>query len=480
MTRSWFGKRGRKAIGTTVLTMLLGSSAAAPALAGDDGEASFRSLYRELVEIDTTLSAGDCTAASRAMAARLAAAGYPQADLQILGPAERPREHALIATLHGSAGSTLAPLLLLAHVDVVEARRADWQRDPFKLVEEDGWFYARGASDDKAMAAIFTDAMIRYRREGYRPRRDIKLALTCGEETSEQFNSVSWLLAHQPDALKAALALNEGAGGELDASGRPVSLQIQAGEKVYADFTLEITNNGGHSSRPMADNAIYRLAAALQRLAAYTFPIALNDATRGYFQAQAALVGGTTAADMLAVLNTPPNDAAAARLWAINPGWNSMLRTTCVATQLAAGHAPNALPQRATANVNCRILPGVSVDQVQQDLQRIVADDGIAIRRSEDPVTAAAPPLTPAILAPVREVAARIWPGVPVVPTMTTGATDGRFLNAAGIPTYGLSGLFHDAEGSRAHGLDERIRVRSLMDGRRFLYDVVKRYGSAR
>ena len=297
MTRSWFGKRGRKAIGTTVLTMLLGSGVAAPALAGDDGEAAFRSLYRELVEIDTTLSAGDCTAASRAMAARLAAAGYPQADLQILGPAERPREHALIATLHGSAGSTLAPLLLLAHVDVVEARRADWQRDPFKLVEEDGWFYARGASDDKAMAAIFTDAMIRYRREGYRPRRDIKLALTCGEETSEQFNSVSWLLAHQPDALKAAFALNEGAGGELDASGRPVSLQIQAGEKVYADFTLEITNNGGHSSRPVADNAIYRLAAALQRLAAYTFPIALNDATRGYFQAQAALVGGGRAAD---------------------------------------------------------------------------------------------------------------------------------------------------------------------------------------
>jgi acetylornithine deacetylase/succinyl-diaminopimelate desuccinylase-like protein len=454
------------------------ASAMTTAAAQKPDEAAFHDLYRELVEINTTLSAGDCTAAAKAMSARLVAAGYAAGDLQILGPADHPREHALIATLHGSSPASGA-LLLLAHIDVVEAKREDWVRDPFKLTEEDGWFYARGASDDKAMAAVFTDAMIRFKAEGYKPRRDIKLALTCGEETSDRFNSVRWLLENKPDALKAAFALNEGASGELDAAGKPLSLQIQAGEKVYEDFTLSTTNAGGHSSRPIADNAIYRLAAGLNRLAAYQFPIALNDATRGYFQAQSKLVSPEVAADMQAVLKSPPDADAAARLWAANPGWNSMLRTTCVATQLSGGHAPNALPQRAAANVNCRILPGVAVADVQSTLSSVLADDKITIKPSDEPVVIGPPPpLTPRIMEPVRKIANTIWPGVAIVPTMATGATDGRFLNAAGIPTYGLSGMFHDAEGSHAHGLDERIRVNSLMDGRRFLYEIAKVYGS--
>ena len=466
-------RRAIPALAGAVLTLFAGA-----AHAQGDGEAAFRELYRELVEINTTLSVGDCTAASKAMAARLSAAGFAERDLQILGPADHPREQALIATLHGSSPK-LKALLLLAHVDVVEAKREDWQRDPFKLVEENGWFYARGASDDKAMAAIFTDAMVRFKGQGYKPKRDIKLALTCGEETSEQFNSVRWLLENKPDALKAAFALNEGASGELDAAGKAVALQIQAGEKVYEDFTLEATSSGGHSSRPApGDNAIYRLAAGLSRLAAYQFPLALNDATRGYFQAQAKLVAPEIAADMQAVLKTPPDTNAQARLWAANPMWNSMLRTTCVATQLSGGHAPNALPQRATANVNYRILPGVAVAEVQQTLATVLADEHITIKLSEEPVVIGpAPPLTPQIMAPVNQIAATIWPGVAIVPSMSTGATDGRFLNAAGIPTYGLSGLFHDAEGSHMHGLDERIRVKSLLDGRRFLYEVVKRYG---
>ena len=456
---------------------VLASTMTAAAAQSTD-EAAFRELYRELVEINTTLSAGDCTAAAKAMSARLSAAGYPAGDLQILGPADHPREHALIATLHGSSAKSGA-LLLLAHIDVVEAKREDWVRDPFKLTEEDGWFYARGASDDKAMAAVFTDAMVRFKAEGYKPKRDIKLALTCGEETSDRFNSVRWLLENKPEALKAAFTLNEGASGELDAAGKPQSLQIQAGEKVYEDFTLSTSNSGGHSSRPIPDNAIYHLAAGLNRLAAHQFPIALNDATRGYFQAQSKLVSPEIAADMQAVLKNPPDADAAARLWAASAAWNSMLRTTCVATQLSGGHAPNALPQRATANVNCRMLPGVAVAEVQKTLSSVLADDKIEIRPSAEPVvTGPAPPLTPQIMEPVRRIANTIWPGVAIVPTMATGATDGRFLNAAGIPTYGLSGMFHDAEGSHAHGLDERIRVKSLMDGRRFLYEIAKVYGS--
>lgn len=451
-----------------------GASPAAPAA----DETAFRALYRELVEINTTRSVGSCTRAAQAMQARLLAAGLPAEDARILAPADRPQDGALIAVLRGRERA-LKPLLLLAHIDVVEARREDWQRDPFTLVEEDGWFYARGASDDKAMAAIFTDSLVRYRQAGYVPRRDIKLALTCGEETPDVFNSVKWLMETQPDALAAGFALNEGAGGELR-DGKPLALQIQAGEKVYQDFELSASDVGGHSSRPTRANPITHLAGGLERLGAYRFPIALNPATRGYFEAQAKLSAPAIAADMRAVLANPADEAAAERLWTINPGWNSSLRTTCVVTQIEGGHAPNALPQQARANVNCRILPGVPVEEVRQSIVRVLADDSIKVSaRGEPGMATSVPPLSPKILGPVREVADTIWPGVAIVPTMSTGATDGRFLNAAGIPTYGLSGLFHDAEGSRAHGLNERIRVRSLLDGRRFLHEIVRRYADA-
>jgi acetylornithine deacetylase/succinyl-diaminopimelate desuccinylase-like protein len=459
--------------------LAISSAAATPATAKPAAdEIAFRVLYKQLVEINTTLSTGSCTDAAKAMQARLVEGGLPAADTQVLVPPERPKDGNLIATLKGSDPAAEA-ILLLAHLDVVEAKREDWIRDPFTLVEEDGWFYARGASDDKAMAAVFTDSLIRYTREGFKPRRDIRLALTCGEETSDTFNGVSWLLEQHPETMKAAFAVNEGAGGELDASGKPAALQVQAGEKQYKDFKLETTDVGGHSSRPKKDNPIYALSAALGKIAAYQFPIALNDATRGYFNAQIELAPPAVAADIKAVLRDPPDAAAASRLWSVNPGWNSMLRTTCVATMVDAGHAPNALPQRASANVNCRILPGVPVVAVKNTLSHLVGNDGLAITETGavEP-TASVPPLTDAIMDPVRQVADTIWPGVTIVPTMSTGATDGRFLNAAGTPTYGISGMFHDAEGSRAHGLNERIRVKSLLDGRRFLYELVKLYAN--
>lgn len=459
------------------LGMTMGAaSAATPA---DPTEPAFRALYQELVEINTTRSSGSCTKAAEAMRARLLAAGLPAKDAQILAPADRPQDGALVALLRGRDAS-LKPLLLLAHIDVVEARREDWVRDPFKLVEEGGWFYARGASDDKAMAAAFTDSLVRFRKEGYVPNRGIKLALTCGEETPEIFNSVRWLTTTRPDVLDAGFALNEGAGGELDASGKPATLQVQAGEKVYQDFHLSITDEGGHSSRPKKHNAIVQMSAALARLGAYQFPIAVNEAVRGYFEAQAKQAPPAVAADMRSVLRNPADEAAASRLWDVNPGWNGMLRTTCIATMVEGGHAPNALPQKVTANVNCRILPNVPVTQVQQTIERVLADADIRVAPvGELGQSTVPPPLGADILGPVRAVADGIWPNVAIVPTMSTGATDGRFLNAAGIPTYGVSGMFHDAEGSHAHGLDERIRVQSLLDGRRFLYQLVKRYADA-
>jgi acetylornithine deacetylase/succinyl-diaminopimelate desuccinylase-like protein len=457
---------------------LVATSAAAQAPAPNfPGQAAFRGLYQELVEIDTTALHGSCTQAAEAMAARLKAAGYPDKDIQILAPADRPKDGNLIAVLHGSDAKA-KPLMLLAHIDVVEAKREDWVRDPYKLTEEGGYFYARGASDDKAMAASFTDAMVRFRQEGLKPKRDIKLALTCGEETPDTFNGVSWLLKTHPGVLDAAFALNEGAGGRLDGD-RRVYLGIQAGEKVYQDFTLEVTNPGGHSSRPSKDNAIYRLSAGLSKIGAYDFPAKLNEATRLHFQRMSAIVGGETGAAMTAALASPTPADAVARI-SRDPGYNSMMRTTCVATMVTAGHALNALPQRATANVNCRILPGESVDQVLATLSQVMGDPAIKITTAgERSPVSPAPSLSPAITGPAEQVARELWGPVPLVPAMSTGATDGRFLLAAGVPTYGLSGMFGDADGGGAHGLNERIRVRSLYEGREFLYRVVKLYAGS-
>jgi acetylornithine deacetylase/succinyl-diaminopimelate desuccinylase-like protein len=441
----------------------------------------FRQTYKELVEINTTLSAGSCTQAAQAMGKRLLDAGFPASDVQVIAPTEFPKQGNLIAILKGTANTKRKPILLLAHIDVVEAKREDWERDPFKLVEENGYFYARGTSDDKAMAAVFVDSLVRYRKAGYKPQRDIKLALTCGEETDATFNGVSYLLKNNRALLDAEFSLNEGGRGTLDENGKRLLLGIQIGEKVYQDFRLETTSPGGHSARPSKDNAITRLAAGLIKVGAYDFPIRISEVTREFFKQTAAMSNDPMAQDLKAASQGNPSDEVVARIAAKSALWNAMMRTTCVATQLEGGHAPNALPQRASANVNCRILPGENVEAIRQTLVNVVGDPSISVSLVAEPgPTSPAPPLTPTVLDPAKKVAAKLWPGVPVVPSLSTGATDGRFTNAAGIPTYGLTGMFIDPDGGGVHGLNERIRVRSLYEGREFLYEVVKLYAGGK
>jgi acetylornithine deacetylase/succinyl-diaminopimelate desuccinylase-like protein len=436
-------------------------------------ELAFRDLYKELVETNTTRSSGSCTRAAKRMAARLRDAGFPKRDIYLI-PA--PDDGSLVAIYPGRDDDKRA-ILLLAHLDVVEAKRSDWTRDPFKLVEENGYFYARGAADDKAQAAIWVDTFIRLRAERFQPRRTLKLVLTCGEETSEAFNGARYLATQQRDLIDAEFALNEGAGGRLDERGKPVVLNIQIGEKLTQNFELEVRNAGGHSSRPVKENAIYRLADALIKLRGYDFPFETNEITRGYFRAIAGPTGGAVGAAMKRIASDPADVAAAEIVAAASPTWNGLLRTTCVATTLEAGHARNALPQRATAVVNCRIFPGTSVSQVRERLVKVIGDSKVsvkALRARNEPVVP--PPLNEAVLGPAREVAAEVFPGVPFVPLMGVGATDGAFMTPAGIPTYGLTGIFTDPDGNGVHGLNERIRVKSLMDARRFLYKLVKRY----
>lgn len=438
---------------------------------------AFRDLYKELVEINTTLSVGSCTAAAEAMGARLKAAGYPEADVKVVVADGHPKEGSLVAILHGTDAKS-KPMLLLAHIDVVEANRADWTRDPFKLVEENGYFFGRGTSDDKAQAAIWVDSLIRLKQAGYKPKRDIKMALTCGEE-SEAYNGIEDLVKNHRPLVDAEFALNEGADGLLDEHDKPVVLEVQGGEKVYQDFTLTVTNPGGHSSRPVPANAIYQLSAALDRIGAYGFPPRFNDATRGYFTRMQARVTPEQAAAMKALV-ADINDPAALKAVTADPMWNSMLRTTCVATMVSAGHAPNALPQRATANINCRILPGTPVEEVKAKLAEL-AGDPVAVTLAHEPNTVSPPPpLTPAIMGPIEKQAAKLWPGVPVVPILLTGATDGVHTNAAGIPTYGVSGIFGSSDGDGIHGLNERVRVKSLYEGRDFLYALIKDYAGGK
>jgi acetylornithine deacetylase/succinyl-diaminopimelate desuccinylase-like protein len=438
---------------------------------------AFRALYEELVEINTTLSSGSCTAAADAMAARLRAGGIPAEDIRVVVAPGHEKKGNLVARLRGTDPSAKA-VLLLAHLDVVEANRADWQRDPFTLVEENNFFYGRGAADDKSMAAIFTDSLIRYQKDGFRPRRDIKLALTCGEETSEDFNGVRYLLENHRDLIDAEFALNENGNGLLDENGQRYALLVQAGQKVNQTFQLEVENPGGHSARPRKDNAIYQLAGALVRLSQFDFPADINPATRAYFDGMSKAVKGQAAADMAAVARNPADQEALARL-SRDPFTNGLIRTTCIATMQSAGHASNALPQRATALVDCRIKPGVAIADVQKTLERVIADPGVKVTLWGEPGTASPPPpLTAAILDPVKQVADKLWPGIPVVPTQMSGADDGRYLNAAGIMTYGISGLFRNPDGDGSHGLNERMPVRSLYEGRDFLHEVVKLYAN--
>ncbi len=445
---------------------------AAPAISAD--EAAFRSIYRELVETNTTLSSGSCTLAAERMAARLRAAGYPDADVHLITEPAHPREGNLVAILPGS-DAALPAMLLLAHIDVVEANRADWTRDPFTLIEENGEFYARGSSDDKAQAAVWVDMMVRYRQQNYHPRRTIKMALTCGEETAGAFNGAEYLVNTHRSLIDAAFALNEGAGGLNDASGHHVMLNIQAGEKLPQNYRLEVTNPGGHSSRPVRDNAITRISQALIRVGAHDFPIESNAATLGYFSAMARLTPAPVGPAMATFAANPQDSAAGELIAAANPSWNGILRTTCVATMIEGGHATNALPQRVRANINCRIFPGTSVEAVRQALVDMVADPQVTVTTLETRSAASAPPpLTDAIMRPARAAAQRIFPGVPLVPLMAAGGTDGAFLTPGGIPTYGISGFFVRMEGTNAHGLNEHMPVQSLMDGRRYMDALVR------
>ncbi len=459
--------------GLVLAALMLVSPLTAGAQTRTGDEQAFLDVYRELVEINTTDSVGDNTRAAEAMAARLRAAGFPAADVQVLAP--HPKKGNLVARLRG--GGTGKPLLLLAHLDVVEARREDWSFDPFTLLEKDGYFYGRGSSDDKAMAAIFVDTFIRLKREGFTPTRDLILALTADEElgASSKYNGVRWLLANHRALIEAGMVLNEGGGGELR-GGRHLVNRLQTSEKVPLSYRLEVTNRGGHSSRPTKDNAIYQLAEGLVRLSTFEFPVRMNDATRLYFERTAALHIGRVAEDMRAVAQPTPDPAALARLSA-DTVYNALLRTTCVATRLEGGHANNALPQMARAVVNCRILPDHPAEDVQRTLVQVVGGAAITITPIGAPFNSPPSPLDPDLLAHVERITSDMWPGTIVIPTMGTGATDSRWLRAAGFPSYGVSGLFLGE--SRAHGRDERMGVKDLYAGRQFLHRLIKDLATA-
>jgi acetylornithine deacetylase/succinyl-diaminopimelate desuccinylase-like protein len=452
----------------SVLIAVLVSVQAAAQSRPNDSRA--REIYKELVEINTTdTPAGNVTKAAEAVAARLRAAGFPESDIKVLGP--DPRKHNVIVRYHGTGAKR--PLLLLAHLDVVEAKREDWSFDPFTFLEQDGWFYGRGTSDDKAMAAQFVANIIRLKDEGFKPDRDLILALTADEEGGN-FNGVDWLVKNHKDLIDAEFAINEGGGGNMR-KGKYLTNEVQASEKVFQNFRLEATNPGGHSSLPVKDNAIYHLSEGLARLAKFDFPVQLNEVTRAYFERSAAVEADPkVAADMRAVAKPTPDLAAASRLSAQLPYWNSMMRTTCVATMLSGGHATNALPQLATANVNCRILPGVSPNAVRDTLVEVLADPKIKVSFVGDANPSKPSPLRPDVIDAVESLTKEMFPGAIVVPVMSTGATDGLFLRNGEIPTYGVDGTFGDIDDVRAHGRDERVGVKQFFEGLEFQYRLIK------
>jgi acetylornithine deacetylase/succinyl-diaminopimelate desuccinylase-like protein len=454
-----------------VLTCLAGLGGSAHALSPAAQQQLALDIYKELVEINTVTETGDTARAAEAMAARLRAAGFSGSDVQVFTPA--PRKGNLVARLRGTGARK--PILLLAHLDVVPARPEDWSVDPFKLIEKDGYFYARGSIDDKFMAATFVANLIRYRQEGYTPDRDIIVALETDEEILDRDAlGIQWLLKNHRDLIDAEFALNEGGSVGLK-SGKPIRNSIQTSEKVSLSYQLEVKNRGGHSSLPTKDNAIYHLAEGLVRLSKFTFPFKLNETTRAYFERIAQFEGDQMAADIRSVISGHPDPASMSLVrLSVNPAYNAQLRTTCVATMLEGGHAYNALPQVARATVNCRIMPGEPVDEVKATLVRVLADDQISVTQIDEPVLSAPSALHAEIMGAVEKVSNELWPGTPIVPTMSAGATDGSYLRNAGIPTYGHSGLASDVDDVRIHGKDERVLVKSYFDGGDYLYRLVK------
>jgi acetylornithine deacetylase/succinyl-diaminopimelate desuccinylase-like protein len=431
-----------------------------------------REIYKEMIESRSGFTTGATTPIAERVAARLKAEGFPASDIFVGGAI--PTKANVVVRYHGSGARK--PLLLLAHIDVVEAKREDWTTDPFTFIEKDGYFYGRGTQDDKAQAAIWVANLIRYRREGFRPNRDLIVALTADEEGGGPYNGVDWLLKNKRDLIDAEYAINEGGRGDM-LGGKRISNNVSLSEKTYSDFRLEVRNKGGHSARPVPDNAIYHLAGALYRLSSFTFPFRLNEVTRAYFRQMAKIETGALAADLAKVADA--DEEAMKRVAAISPPMNAMMRTTCVATQLEGGHATNALPQLAAANVNCRILPEDAIEDILAALKKVVADDQVSVTIKTNEGRSPASPMRPDVMKAFTRITDIMWPGVITVPTMAVGGSDGRYLRVAGIPTYGIQGFFTDRDDVRAHGRDERMPVQSFYEGQTFLYEFVKTLASA-
>jgi acetylornithine deacetylase/succinyl-diaminopimelate desuccinylase-like protein len=443
-------------------------------------------IFKQLIEINTTDSVGSITSASQAMAQRLLDAGFPKEDVVIAGPNERKQN--MVARYRGKPGSKLRPVLIIGHLDVVEARREDWTTDPFTFIEKEGYYYGRGTQDMKEDDAILVTDFIRLRKEGFVPDRDIILALTADEEGGRS-NGVNWLLQNRRDLVDAEFVLNPDSGGVAMDHGKPMTVEFEATEKLYGDYQVLATNPGGHSSLPKPDNAIYHVADALHVLEHSPFPFELNAVTREYFAQMAKIETGQTADDLRAILATPPDPAAIERL-SKDARYNSTMRTTCVATMLSGGHAPNALPQSAEANVNCRIFPGHSQEEIRLKLVELFNDPQLSVRyRSDsrelsdhgsDRKAMVPPPLRDDVMSSLRKVAGKLWPGVPVLPIMETGASDSIYTMSAGIPSYGVSGIAVDRDDIRAHGRDERIKTDSFYTGVEFYYQFLKSLTSGR
>ena len=431
-----------------------------------------RDIFKELIEINTTFRYGS-TKAAEAMATRLRSAGFSDNDIQVIGPDEQHKN--LVLRYRGQG--KLKPVLFICHLDVVEALRSDWSVDPFTFLERDGYFYGRGTTDIKNDDASLVANIIRLKKEGFIPNRDIIIALTADEEMGNA-NGVNWLVTNHRDLIDADFCINPDGGGGDSKNGKPVTMSIQTTEKVYVSFQLETNNKGGHSSLPVKDNAIYRLAAGLTRLAAYDFPVRLNETTRNYFEKVAAVESGQIKSDIYAILRNPQDTAASRRLEAASAYYNAMMRTTCVATMMSAGHAENALPQSAQATVNCRMLPDDNPDNVMSILKSVLADSQISITRVYSSIIAPVSPLKDDITIPVNKISSSMWPGVNVTAIMSTGATDGKYLRYQGIPVYGVSGMFGDIDDVRAHGKDERIRVKDFYNGVEFMYRFIKALSS--
>ena len=459
-------------IGAAAVAALAGG-AHAQALTPD--QQRFRDTYRDLVETNTALSVGSCTEAAAKMGARLKAAGFADSDITYYSVPEHPKDGGLVAILPGTS-KTAKPILLLGHLDVVEAKRADWVRDPFKLTEENGVFYGRGTSDMKPIDATWVDTLVRFKESHYQPKRTVKLALTCGEETINAFNGAQWLAQNRRQLIDAQFALNEGGGGRIDANGKLLTQGVQVGEKVVQQYRLETTNPGGHSSIPIKDNAIYQLAQALLKVRDYEFPLQMSDTTRAFFAKAGAGRTDPQGLAMQAIAKNPQDTAAEAELNK-DRGFHSMLRTTCVATLLDGGHAENALPQRAGANINCRMFPGSTMEDTKARLEAAIGDPGVKLIPLQ-PIRGKAtpPPLDPKVIGPMEAVAAKHFPGVPLIPGVAAGATDAVYFGPVKMPIYGVPGIFGDDGGNGAHGLNEHMSAKSLYAGRDYLYDLVKTY----